>query len=133
MAIDYGKKRVGLAVTDPLQLIANGLTTVKTNELLDFLGNYLAKEKVDRFVVGQPKTLANKDSEAMVYIKPFIKALQNKFPEIEVIMVDERFTSSIAFQTMLDAGLGKKARRNKELVDTISATLILQTYLERKL
>jgi putative holliday junction resolvase len=133
LAIDYGKKRIGLAVTDTMQLIANGLTTVNTKEIYDFLSSYLLKEKVDKFIVGYPKTLSNEDSEAMNYIKPFIKSLQNKYPEIEVILVDERFTSKIAFQTMIDAGLGKKARKNKELIDTISATLILQTYLNQKL
>jgi putative holliday junction resolvase len=115
-----------------LQLIANGLATVKTNEIYDFLNTYLANEKVDKFIVGHPKTLANKDSETMKYIKPFIRSLQNKYPGTEVVLIDERFTSAIAFQTMIDAGLGKKARRNKELIDTISATLILQTYLNQK-
>jgi len=133
LAIDYGKKRIGLAVTDSLQLIANGLTTVKINEIYNFLNSYLAKEKVDKFIVGYPKTLANEDSETMNFIRPFIRSLQNKYPEIEVILIDERFTSKIAFQTMIDAGLGKKARRNKELIDTISATLILQTYLNQNL
>lgn len=133
LAIDYGTKRVGIAVTDTLQMIANGLTTVKSNEIYNFLNSYLKKEKVDKFIVGHAKTLNNEDSEAMIYIKPFVKSLQNKYPEIEVIMIDERFTSKMAFQTMIDAGLGKKDRKNKELIDTISATLILQTYLEQKL
>jgi len=132
LAIDYGKKRVGIAVTDTMQLIANGLTTVNSNDIYNFLSSYIAKEKVDKFIVGHPKTLRNEDSEAMTYIKPFVKSLQNKFPEIEVILIDERFTSKIAFQTMIDAGLNKKSRKNKELIDTISATLILQTYLNQK-
>jgi len=132
LAIDYGKKRVGIAVTDTMQLIANGLTTVNSNDIDNFLSSYIAKEKVDKFIVGHPKTLRNEDSEAMTYIKPFVKSLQNKFPEIEVILIDERFTSKIAFQTMIDAGLNKKSRKNKELIDTISATLILQTYLNQK-
>jgi putative holliday junction resolvase len=132
LAIDYGKKRAGIAVTDTLQLIANGLKTVKVNEIFDFLNSYVTKEKVDKFIVGYPKTLSNEDSEAMTYVRPFVKTLQNKFPEIEVILADERFTSKIAFQTMIDAGLGKKKRKNKELIDTISATLILQTYLNQK-
>ena len=131
LAIDYGKKRVGIAVTDTMQLIANGLTTVSVNEIYDFLSSYIAEEKVDKFVVGHPKTLRNEDSESMKYIKPFIKSLQNKFPEIEVVLIDERFTSKIAFQTMIDAGLSKKHRKNNELIDTISATLILQNYLNQ--
>ena len=133
LAIDYGKKRVGIAVTDTMQLIANGLTTINANDIYNFLSSYIAKEKVDKFIVGHPKTLKNEDSEAMNYIKPFVKYLQNKFPEIEVILIDERFTSKIAFQTMIDAGINKKSRKNKELIDTISATLILQTYLNQKL
>lgn len=133
LAIDYGQKRIGIAVTDTLQMIANGLITVKVNEIYDFLNSYLAKEKVDKFIVGHPKTLSNEDSESMIYIKPFVRSLQNKYPEIEVIMIDERFTSKMAFQTMIDAGLSKKGRKNKELIDTISATIILQTYLEQKL
>ena len=132
LAIDYGRKRVGLAVTDPMQIIANGLETVATNELLDYLEKYIAREEVELFVVGYPKQLNNEDSESMKYLKPFLGKLKKKFPDIPVEMVDERFTSKIAFQTMIDGGLKKKQRQNKALVDKVSATIILQSYMERK-
>ncbi len=132
LAIDYGRKRVGLAVTDPMQMIANSLTTVHSKDIWDFLFNYLQKEKVDSIVIGYPKQMNNQASEAVRYINPFIKRLQKLYPEMEIILVDERFTSKMAHQTMIDAGLKKKARQNKALVDTISATIILQSYLEQK-
>lgn len=132
LAIDYGRKRAGIAVTDPLQMIANGLTTVPASTTITFLKDYITKEKVDAFVVGYAKQLDNTDSESMVYIKPFVKQLKKNFPDIEVHMVDERFTSKIAHQTMLDGGLKKKKRQDKALVDTISATIILQSYMEQK-
>lgn len=132
LAIDYGRKRVGLAVTDPMQMIANSLTTVHSKDIWDFLSNYLQKEKVDSIVIGYPKQMNNQASEAVRYINPFIKRLQKLYPEMEIILVDERFTSKMAHQTMIDAGLKKKARQNKALVDTISATIILQSYLEQK-
>lgn len=130
MAIDYGQKRVGVAVTDELQLIANALTTVATGSLFDFLHQYMAKEKVDLIVVGEPKQVNNEASESTRYINPFLKRLQKEFPLIPVARMDERFTSKMAFQTMIDAGLGKKARQNKALVDAISATIILQSYMQ---
>lgn len=132
LAIDYGRKRTGIAVTDPLQMIANGLTTVQSAKAINFLKEYLNKEQVDAFVVGHAKRLNNTDSESMEYIKPFVKSLGKHFPHIPVHMVDERFTSKLAKQAMIDGGLKKKQRQNKELVDTISATLILQSFLEQK-
>ena len=132
MAIDYGRKRVGIAVTDELQLIANGLTTVASHEIFNFLKSYLQKEKVDAFVVGEPRQMNNLPSESLQFIIPFVNRLKKEFPEISVEMVDERFTSKMAFQTMIDAGLKKKDRQNKELVDSISATIILQTYMSWK-
>lgn len=130
MAIDYGRKRCGVAVTDPLRIIANALTTVSTNELLTFILNYVKKETVDIIVIGEPKDMQNNPSESSRYIEPFIKQLKKNLSDIEIKRYDERFTSKIAFQTMIDAGLGKKKRQNKALVDTISATLILQSYME---
>jgi len=132
MAIDYGRKRVGIAVTDELQLIANGLATVPAHEIMAFLVTYLKLEKVDAFVVGEPRQMNNQPSESLQYIIPFVNRLKKEFPDIPVEMADERFTSKMAFQTMIDAGLKKKDRRNKELVDTISATIILQSYLSSK-
>ena len=132
LAIDYGKKRTGIAVTDILQIIANGLTTVPTTELTDFLMNYVEKEPVERIIVGYPKQMNNEDSENMKRINPFVNMLRKKLPHIPVEMVDERFTSVLAHQAMIDGGLKKKARQNKALVDEISATIILQSYLESK-
>jgi len=129
MAIDYGRKRVGIAVTDELQLIANGLTTVASHEIFSFLKTYLRQEIVDTFVVGEPRQMNNLPSESLKFIIPFVNRLKKEFPDKTVEMVDERFTSKMAFQTMIDAGLKKKDRQNKELVDTISATIILQSYL----
>jgi len=132
MAIDYGRKRVGIAVTDELQIIANGLTTVAAHEIFTFLRSYVQQEKVDAIAVGEPKQMNNQPSESLQFIIPFVNRLRKEFPGIPVEMVDERFTSKMAFQTMIDAGLKKKDRQNKELVDTISATIILQSYLSQK-
>lgn len=132
VALDYGKVRTGIAVTDELQIIASGLTTVATNELLGFLKDYVEKEKVELFVMGEPKQMDNTPSESEALIKPFLQKLTKTFPEIPVERQDERFTSKMAFKSMLDSGLKKKKRRNKALVDEISATLILQAYLNRK-
>lgn len=132
LAIDYGKKRTGIAVTDILQIIANGLTTVPTTELTDFLMNYVEREPVERIIVGYPKQMNNEDSENMKRITPFVNMLRKKLPHIPVEMVDERFTSVLAHQAMIDGGLKKKARQNKALVDEISATIILQSYLESR-
>ena len=132
LAIDYGEKRTGIAITDELQLIASGLTTVNTKELLTFLKSYVENEDVELFVVGEPKQLNNEASESEIYIAPFLLKLQKQFPNMPIVRVDERFTSKMAFQTMIDSGLKKKQRRNKALVDEISATLILQSYLYSK-
>lgn len=123
---------MGLAVTDPLQMIANSLTTVHSKDIWDFLENYFKNEDVECVVVGYPKQMNNQASEAVRFINPFVKKLTKTYPDMEVKLVDERFTSKMAFQTMIDAGLKKKARQNKELVDTISATIILQSYLEQR-
>lgn len=131
LSIDYGKKRVGVAVTDPLQIIAGGLGTVASKDIMKYLTDYCKQEEVERIVVGYPKQMNNTESESMKYIRPFVKSLGRVF-DIPIEMYDERFTSKIAFQTMIDAGLKKKARRNKALVDELSATIILQSYLENK-
>lgn len=132
LALDYGEKRTGIAVTDELRLIASGLTTVATKELILFLKDYLNAEKVDILVVGEPKQMNNTPSESEQDIQPFLLELAKHFPTISIERQDERFTSKMAFQSMLDSGLKKKQRSNKALVDEISATLILQSYLERK-
>ena len=132
LAIDYGRKRTGIAVTDPMQIIANGLTTVPTGELMDFLLDYMKREKVERIIIGHPKQMNNQDSESMKYIVPFVNRLKKMLPDVPLEMVDERFTSVLAHQAMLAGGLKKKDRQNKALVDEISATIILQSYLESK-
>jgi len=132
LAIDYGKKRVGLAVTDPLQIIANRLTTVPTHTIWDFLKNYFETEMVEKVVVGYPKKLNNQPSEAVTYINPFLKKFKLKYPEVDLEIVDERFTSKMAFQAMIDGGIKKEKRKNKQMVDAISAVIILQNYLEQK-
>lgn len=129
LALDYGKKRTGVAVTDDLQIIASGLTTVPTDELLEFLKNYISKENVCLILVGKPLQMNNNPSESEVLITPFVNLLKNTFKTIPVKRIDERFTSKMAFQTMIDSGLKKKQRQNKALVDEISATIILQSYL----
>ena len=130
LAIDYGTKRTGLAVSDKLKLIANGLTTVPTHTLLDYLKAYLVKEEVETFIVGLPKQMNNEYSDNMKHIRPFVKKLKLLYPNIPVEMYDERFTSSLAQRTIIDAGLKKKDRQNKALVDEISAVIILQDYME---
>lgn len=132
LAIDYGRKRTGLAVTDPMQIIASGLTTVATHELVDFIQKYVCQEKVERIIIGHPKQMNYEDSENMKNIIPFMNRLKKLLPEIPVELVDERFTSVLAHQAMLAGGLKKKDRQNKALVDEISATIILQFYLESK-
>lgn len=132
LAIDYGRKRTGLAVTDPMQIIASGLTTVATHELVDFIQKYVCQEKVERIIIGHPKQMNYEDSENMKNIVPFMNRLKKLLPEIPVELVDERFTSVLAHQAMLAGGLKKKDRQNKALVDEISATIILQSYLESR-
>lgn len=129
LAIDYGSKRVGIAVTDNLRLIASGLTNVHSKDLIKFLEDYLKKETVDIIVVGEPKTLQNNKSDSARFIDPFVIHLQRKFPEMKIERYDERFTSALAHQTMLMGGLKKKDRRDKETVDVISAIILLQDYM----
>ncbi len=131
LAIDYGRKRCGIAVSDPLKIIANGLTTVASHELFDFVSKYMKEEFVDTIVIGLPKQTTGEASESMKYIQPFANRLKNSFPDMPIVWVDERYTSKMAFQTMIDSGLKKSARRDKGLVDQISATIILQTYMEQ--
>lgn len=130
LAIDYGSKRVGLAVTDPLKIIANGLTTVHSKDLISYLEEYLKKEAVECIVVGEPKTLQNEASDSARYIEPFVTHLTRKFPHIKIARFDERFTTVLAHQAMLMGGLKKKDRANKETVDMVSATILLQDYLQ---
>ena len=133
IAIDYGRKRTGLAVTDPLQIIANGLTTVPTHQLETFLTDYVRKEQVERIVVGLPKQMNGQMSESWQYIEPFLNRLRKVMPNMPVEMVDERFTSVLAHQAILQSGVGKQRRReDKGMVDEISATIILQSYLESR-
>ena len=132
LAIDYGTKRAGIAVTDELQIIASGLTTVATSYLMTYLMDYVSKENVELFVIGEPKQMNNEPSESEEHIKVFIEKLIVAIPEIPIKRVDERFTSKMAFQTMIDSGLKKNQRKSKALIDEISATLILQSYLYNK-
>lgn len=130
MGIDYGQKRVGIAVSDPLQMIASGLTTVKSHELLSFLKDYFEKEQVDCVVLGYPLRLNNEDSEALKYVKQFDTAFRRKFPKMKLVHEDERYTSKMAVQAMIDGGMKKKDRRIKENIDKISAAIILQSFME---
>lgn len=131
LAIDYGRKRVGLAVTDPTQVIANGLDTVRTHDIIPYLRSFFQDEEVEKIVIGYPVQMNNKPSESTRYIDPFIKQLHKEFPEYPIEKVDERFTSKMALQAMIDGGVKKKDRRNKALVDKVSAVIILQSYLEK--
>jgi len=132
LAIDFGTKRTGIAITDEMQIIASGLTTVETKNLLPFLKTYTKDENVELFVVGEPKQLNNEASESEAAIIPFLEKLKKTFPTMPVVRVDERFTSKMAFQTMIDSGLSKKQRKNKAMIDEISATIILQSYMSSK-
>ncbi|MBA2611280.1 MAG: Holliday junction resolvase RuvX [Bacteroidetes bacterium] len=129
LAIDYGSKRVGLAVTDSLRIIANGLTSIHSKDLVKYLEEYLKKETVDIIVVGEPKTLQNNKSDSARFIEPFVVHLKKKFPDVKIERYDERFTSALAHQTMLMGGLKKKDRQDKATVDVISAIIILQDYM----
>ncbi len=133
LAIDYGQKRTGLAVTDDLQIIASGLATVASSELMLFLEKYFHQENVAKILIGEPKQMNGLPSQSAEIIEKFVADFKSKFPEKEVVRVDERFTSKMAFQTMIDSGLSKKQRQNKALVDEISATIMLQDYLTRKM
>lgn len=129
MAIDYGGKRTGIAVTDEMQIIASGLTTVETKTIFAFLENYFKTNKISKIIVGEPKRMNNEPSSIGAEINTFVVKLTTLYPQIEIIRIDERFTSKIAFQTMIDSGLKKKQRQNKALVDEIAATILLQDYM----
>ena len=130
MAIDYGRKRSGIAVSDSLKIIANWLTTVPSHTLIDFIKNYIKSENVELFVIGLPKQLDNTPSESMKYITPFVNLLKKQIPDIPIAMYDERFTSALAHKAMIDGGMKKSDRRNKDIVDTIAASIILNDYLQ---
>jgi putative holliday junction resolvase len=132
LSIDYGLKRVGLAVTDPMQIIANSLTTVETPQIFDYLKKYFAAEKVEKVIVGLPKQLNNQPSESMPWVEKFVSDFTKLFPEIPVQYIDERFTSKMAVQAMVQGGMKKKDRQNKAMIDTLSATILLQSYLDSK-
>lgn len=132
LAIDYGAKRTGLAVTDPLQIIATGLTTVESPTLIQFLKNYFIKETVELILIGEPKNLDDTDTHATPLVRQIIARIQKEFPAIPIKPVDERFTSRMASRAMIEMGMKKKQRQNKALVDEISATIILQEYLEKR-
>ncbi len=131
LAIDYGLKRTGIAVTDEMQIIASGLTTVDSASVISFLKKYFIDEKVEKVLIGEPKQMNGSPSESAPIIEKFIVEFKQHFPQMELIRVDERFTSKMAFQTMIDSGLKKKQRQNKALIDEISATIMLQDYLGR--
>ena len=132
LSIDYGKKRTGLAVTDPLQIIPNGLATVATSTLIDFLKDYLSRESVERVVIGEPRQMNGEASENLARVQQFVARFKKLFPTVPIEFYDERFTSVLAHRAIMDSGIGKKARRNKALVDEISATIILQDYLQMR-
>jgi putative holliday junction resolvase len=132
LAIDYGMKRVGIAVTDPLQMIATGLDTVPSTHIINFLSGYFMKEKVDMVVVGYPKQMNNTPSETVPMIDQFLKIFKKKFPGMNYYLIDERFTSKMALQAMIDGGLKKMKRQDKGMIDKVSATIILQSYLEMR-
>ncbi len=132
LAIDYGRKRCGLAVTDPLQIIAGALETVPTHTLMDFLKEYLARNEVDALVMGMPRQMNGEPSESFTYIAPFVRRLEKEFPKLRIEWMDERFTSRLAMQAMITGGVPKMQRRDKGLVDRVSATIILQSYLDSK-
>src|SRR5476649_2363496 len=131
MAFDYGTKRIGIAVTDPLQIIANGLDNIHPLHIIDFLKKYLQTETVERFIVGEPKQMDNTPSQSAIHVKGFVNQLKKTFPDTPIEMLDERFTSKMASATIAQSGMGKKARQNKALVDTISAVIILQSFMQK--
>jgi putative holliday junction resolvase len=133
MAFDYGTKRIGIAVTDPLQIIATGLDTIHPQFIIDYLKKYMLTEQVERFIVGEPKQMDNTPSQSAVHVKGFVTLLKKNFPGMPIEMLDERFTSKMASATIAQSGMNKKHRQNKELVDTISAVILLQSYMDRRL
>ena len=132
LALDYGTKRVGIAVTDELQIIASGLCTVRAHDCIDFLKEYISKESVEAIIMGLPKNLKDQTTNATPYVKGFSRQLRKQFPEMEIHLIDERFTSKMAFKSMIDSGLKKKSRQDKALVDEVSATIILQSFMEQQ-
>lgn len=132
MGIDYGRKRTGVAVTDPLQIVANNLATVPTHTLMQFIKDYMTREQVERIIIGQPTQLNGEPSESMKYITPFVNRLRKELPDMPIVMYDERFTSTIAHQAMIDGGMKKTDRRDKARVDAIAATIILNDYLQSR-
>ena len=132
LAIDYGTKRTGIAVTDPLRIIPGGLATVPTHELMSFLSGYFAKEQVDIIVVGYPTNMNGEESASMKQIRPFVDKLKKQYPDREIVLFDERFTSVLAQKAIIEAGIKKMARRNKALVDEVSATIILESFMDSK-
>lgn len=132
MGFDYGTKRIGIAVTDPLQIIASALTTVHPDEVFAFLQSYIISDPVSVFVVGMPKQMDGTDSDSMQHVKGFVRKLRKLFPDIETVTIDERFTSKLASQSIAKSGLNKTKRQNKSLVDKVAATIILQSYLEKR-
>lgn len=131
LAIDYGLKRTGLAVTDPLQIIANGLATIESPKLINFLKDYFKREEVEMIIIGEPKNWDDTDTHATPLVKKILEKIKKEFPQMPVTMVDERFTSKMASRAMIDMGMKKKQRRNKALIDEIAATIMLQEYMER--
>lgn len=132
MAFDYGTKRIGIAVTDPMQIIATGLDTIHPNKIIDYLKKYFQTEQVERFIVGEPKQMDNTPSQSAIHVKGFVNLLNKTFPDIPVEMLDERFTSKMASAAILQGGVKKMDRRNKELVDTVSAVILLQSWMEKR-
>lgn len=132
MAFDYGTKRIGIAVTDPMQIIATALDTVHPNQIVEYLKKYFQTEQVERFVVGEPKQMDNTPSQSAIHVKGFVNLLKKNFPQVPVEMLDERFTSKMASAAIAQSGMGKKARQSKELVDTVSAVILLQSWMEKQ-
>jgi putative Holliday junction resolvase len=129
MAFDYGTKRIGMAVTDPMQIIATGLDTIHPKDIIEYLKRYMLTEQVVRFIVGEPKQMDNTPSQSAIHVKGFVTLLKKTFPDIPIEMLDERFTSKMASATIAQSGMGKKARQNKQLVDTVSAVILLQSWM----
>ncbi|MFD0795525.1 Holliday junction resolvase RuvX [Mucilaginibacter litoreus] len=132
MAFDYGTKRIGIAVTDPMQIIATGLDTIHPMHIIDYLKKYLQTEAVERFIVGEPKQMDNTPSQSAMHVKGFVTLLKKNFPDMPIEMLDERFTSKMASAAIAQSGMGKKARQNKALVDNISAVILLQSWMEQQ-
>jgi putative holliday junction resolvase len=133
MAFDYGTKRIGIAVTDPMQIIATGLDTIHPKDIIEYLKKYLVTEPVERFIVGEPKQMDNTPSQSYQHVKGFVTLLNKNFPQVPVEMLDERFTSKMASAAIAQSGMNKKNRQNKELIDSVSAVILLQSWMEKKL